>query len=178
MIKNKAYITFICFFICLAPFTVKAQFINIEIDIKAELTASVTQDLDFGTITKNSGLHTINLDDVAAGVFAIRAFMAQSIYVVIRAPEHLTYTETGTEYKIPLSLQSAYNNYGSDNPFNTMPLPNNRGFIQQMADNNNTDDRSSLYWDDIYLYIYGSINVGDVPDGIYEADILMEIEYE
>lgn len=176
MIRTKWYITF-CFYLFITGTAAKAQFINLEFDVKAELTAVVNQDLDFGTVVKNSGTHYVDLEDINAGIFAIRAFMAHNIFVVIDTPTHLSYTEGDQEYKIPLNLYSAYNNTGIDNPLVAVPLQNNMGFIPQLA-SGRTADNQLKHWDDIYLYIYGSIDVGDIPDGTYQADITLEVEYE
>lgn len=153
-----------------------AQFINIELSVEPEISASVEQNLDFGTQVINSGRNEISLGDLSMGIFSIKAYYSQNVYLTLDYPRALTHLNPAIENEIPLELSISYNNSGNNDFSEATPLVNNNGLI---AIHDNTEGLSSNeVWQELYLYVYGAITVGTIPNGIYSGDILLTVEYD
>lgn len=159
-----------------AASTVSAQFINLRLTVEPELRATVIQPLDFGTQVTNSGRTTILLGDTNMGIFSVRAFHTQNIYIELQYPDALENNEPGITADIPLNLSMAYNNSGSDNPQNSTPLPLNEGLVS--ITQNTTPELEAEVWKQMYIYVYGSIVIGNIPNGIYTGDIILSLDYD
>ncbi len=146
-----------------------SQFVNIELTIEPELTASVEQNLDFGTIITGTGINQIGLGDFNMGIFSIRAINTQSVYVSMTHPKSLLNSSIQSSDEIPIELDFAYNTIDND-PDKSSLLNNDMGYIDTFATSNET-------WHTIYLYVFGYINVGQVSNGMYEGDIFLNVEY-
>ena len=156
--------------------TVCAQFINLQIKIEPELSATVEQDLDFGTLISNSGRSEIQLGDVNMGIFSIRAYHTQNVYINLLYPDALLNENPAFEDDIPLELTLAYNNSGVDNALNSTPLDANNGFVS-IHENTDLDDSNDI-WKQMYIYVYGAIDVGNIPNGTYTGDIVLTVDYD
>lgn len=155
---------------------ISAQFITININIKPELSVTVEQNLDFGTLVTNSGLHTIPLGAVNSGVFSIRAYHTQNIHISIDTPDFLAKKNSTSVDRIPITLNTAFNNSGVDNQKLASVLESNTGYLpinNSLSNNTNSDT-----WRDFYLYIYGSIEIGNIANGIYYGQVMLSIEYD
>lgn len=139
--------------------------------------------LDFGFVLSNQGLVQINLGDPEMVVFSIEGNAQLDVFVSITAPPDLV-LDAGN--KIPYTLQAAYANRGDNDiseavimsgnsvrfplkkreqgPARPPPTPRHEGY---------TPPRATAY-----LYIYGSINVGDVAAGTYTGTIDIIVDYE
>ena len=43
----------------------------------------------------------------------------------------------------------------------------------------NTQNTNQIrYWQELYLYVYGYIDVGQVSDGFYEGDVVLSVTYD
>lgn len=153
-----------------------AQFINLQLKVEPELSATVEQSLDFGTQIVNTGRTNISLGDVNMGVFSIRAFHTQNIYMSLSYPEYLINSNSQSADQIPLELSINYNNSGKNIPDKSIPLPDNNGFISVHERNSNTN-RSDI-WQELYIYVHGSIEVGNIANGLYTGDIILSIDYD
>lgn len=154
-----------------------AQFLNLDLVIEPELSTSVIQDLDFGTIISNTGEVSIELGDSDMGVFSIRSFRAQWVHLSIDVPESLSSLTNDSNDIIPISINSSYNNSGNNEVENSSYMNGNSVYIP-VHNGNQVLNRNANYWTQLYVYIYGSIIVGDIPNGIYEGSIVLNIEYE
>lgn len=155
-----------------------AQFINIQIKIEPELSAVLEQELAFGDVVANSGVQNIELGDFNMGIFRIRAFYSQSIFVNLNVPNALESNNNFGDDQIPITLFSAFNNSGENNATNAIELNNNAGYIP-MTDNIFTQNTNQIrYWQELYLYVYGYIDVGQVSDGFYEGDVVLSVTYD
>lgn len=172
MIKRLPYILF--FLIVSLPS--QAQFINLQLTIDAELTATVEQPLDFGTQLTNAGRIDIGLGDVNMGIFSIRAFRTQNIFIELDYPTALRNPNPEVSEDIPLDLSLAYNNSGTNSIENATQLPAENGFIS-ITENTQTAYDSEI-WKELFLYVYGSIDVGNVPNGIYSGDIVLTVDFD
>jgi hypothetical protein len=173
MIKVLPLILFLIF-----PFTfsAQAQFINLQLKIEPELSATVEQDLDFGTQVTNSGRTEVQLGDVNMGIFSIRAFHTQNLYMSLQYPESLENNAPGVEAEIPLELSMSYNNSGTNTPANSSALSDNNGYIS-IHDNIGPVNQNDI-WKQMYIYVYGAIVVGNIPNGTYTADIVLSVDYD
>jgi hypothetical protein len=167
-------------FLITAAFTIslptQAQFINLQLRIEPELSATVEQQLDFGTQITNSGRTEIQLGDVNMGVFSIKAYYTQNVYLSMQYPDALVNNAAEVETKIPLQLQISYNNSGKNNIKNAIPLPVTGGLVS-IHENTALQNKSEV-WQEMFVYVYGAIEVGNIPNGVYTGDIVLSLDYD
>jgi hypothetical protein len=168
----QTYLFLICF-ISLNSTNSFAQFINIQLTIEAELSTEMEQALSFGTQVTGSGLKVIALGDPGMGIFSIKALRTQEIKISLIYPDNLESDKTDS--KIPLDLNISYNNSGKDNPQNSIPILGNSGYTSIY--NNNLPFDSNEVWQELFVYVYGSIDIGEIPNAEYEADVILNIDY-
>ncbi|MEX0845417.1 MAG: hypothetical protein WD022_09040 [Balneolaceae bacterium] len=154
----------------------QAQFINLQLRIEPELSATVEQDLDFGTQVTNSGRTEIQLGDINMGVFKIRAFHTQNVYLNLNYPNVLENNEPGIEAEIPMGLSMSYNNSGVNLPANSSLLPADGGLVS-IHERTELENRNDV-WKEMYIYVYGYIEIGNIPNGIYTGDIVLSVDYD
>lgn len=177
MISKSLHIAGVLVFCILALATpVQAQFINLQLRVEPELSATVEQNLDFGTQVTNSGITEIRLGDVNMGVFSIRAFHTQNVYLSLKYPDALVNNQAGTTHEIPLQLSMAYNNTGENKVDNAALLPVNGGLLS-IHESTALQSKKDI-WQKMYIYVFGSIDVGNIPNGIYSADIILSVDYD
>ena len=171
-----SYIAFL--FLIFISQSLNAQFINIQIKIEPELSAVVEQELAFGNVVSNSGVQNISLGDFNMGIFKIRALYTQSIYVDLDVPTALESLGSFGTDQIPITLYSAYNNSGDNNSNNAVELTNNAGYIPMSSNMFDVNPTQLKYWQELYIYIYGFIEVGQISNGLYEGDVLLTVNYD
>ncbi len=154
-----------------------SQFINLQIRVEPELSATVEQDLNFGQLVINSGITEIRLGDVNMGIFNIRAYYTQNIYVSLDFPTALIHDNPAIKDVIPMDLDVAYNNTGSRSVFNSTELEGNEGFLP-VTENVLVTQRNQEIWQELLLFVYGSIDVGNVNEGLYSGEILLFVDYD
>ncbi len=168
----------ISFFFILFLFHAKvltAQFINLQIQVESEISTTVEQDLDFGSLVSNVGEQTIELGDVRMGIFSIRAYHTQTIFVQLNTPEFLSHPNPAVSENIPLYLNVAYNNSGVNDSNRSIPLQGNSGYIEMSP---STTTRTNDIWKIFYLYIYGYIDIGNIPNGEYSGSVQLVVAYD
>jgi len=174
MNKSITYLLISALMLLLASLEeVSGQYINVQIDIHAEADADVRQSLDFGTLIANSGVYRIELGHPDMGVFSIRILQAQSMLFNLEVPDYLEHNDPGTEAHIPISLEAAYTNFGEDDYSRAVFMRSPWEEIV-MA----TPDDPNHGWATAYIYLYGQIEVGEIPEGTYRGEIILNIEYE
>lgn len=171
-----------------------------EIDFGTFTTASVTlaqlnpaEDLDFGLLVSNNGVASIGISNSV--VFTLTGVRFLDVILDVSADDNLTLDGLpcgAANCMIPFTLEAAYANLGSDNigqarvisvasnfgsaqfpilrrndgPPGPPPTPNFVGFDP------------SAFNSTAYIYIYGSINVGNVDAGNYEGQITISVNYD
>lgn len=177
MIKSSIiiFISFIWVTVDLIP--ANSQFINLRLKIEPELNVTVEQSLDFGNVVSNSGYREVRIGDVRMGVFSIRAYYTQNIQINMLVPEELININPAVTERIPLQLEASYNNSGVNNINNAVHLSNNRGLIS-IYDGDENLSNSGDVWQEMFLYVYGGIDVGNIPNGIYTAEVVVSVTYE
>jgi hypothetical protein len=176
MTKPLSYILLIILFNLGITAAVSAQFINLRLTVEPELRATVIQPLDFGTQITNSGRTSIELGDANMGIFSVRAYHTQNIFIDLQYPDALENNEPGVTADIPLELGMSFNNSGTDNAQNSTPLPLNEGLVS--ITQNTTPETDADVWKQMYIYVYGSIVIGNIPNGIYTGDIILNLDYD
>lgn len=167
------YFCTLCFSLLLCT-TSTAQYINIQIELEPELEAAVLSELNFGNIIVNSGAKKINLGDPSMGIFSINAINSQILRFELRSTNTLKHLNPEIKAFIPIDLQAAYNNSGVNKPEEATPFNGENMYLQ--VNENARKDR--FEWQTVYIYIYGFIDVGNVPNGIYEGELSLVIDYE
>ncbi len=152
------------------PQITNAQFIDLRLNIDSEITARTEQPLNFGTLNTNSGRHMIELGSINMGVFSITGLENQMLLLNLDKPIELRHDNTAITSTIPLQLYSRYGN-SSQNYQDSYPLPEATSSIKVEP---NPDPGP---WNTIYIFMYGSVDVADVPDGIYSNQIILSVEY-
>lgn len=156
----------------------QAQFVNFELEIEPELSASVKSNLQFGQVLVNSGTQQVNLGDVNMGVFTISSLKSQLVTINLDFPRELTLAGGASGNNvIPIFLEASYNNRGSDNYQTSIPVEGSSARFKILEDAI-ANDANTQFWETAYIYIFGSITVGDIADGNYSGSILLTVFYE
>jgi hypothetical protein len=173
MANSNCFILFLilAFFLVLPA---NGQFLNFQIDIEAELSTTVERPLDFGTLIINSGPNTIELGDPRMGIFRIDALRTQKILMSLEVPEYLRQEFGPESARIPVELFAAFSNFGEENWRTAQPF---RTPLQEIIIESPQDNPEAI-WSSAYIYIYGMIDIGTIPEGVYTGDIVLSIIYE
>lgn len=147
-----------------------AQFIDLQLDIDPEITAQTEQPLNFGTVMTNSGRQMIELGSVNMGIFSITALENQLLLLTLDKPTELQHSDSDVDEVIPLELFSRYG-FSAENHEDSYPLPDAASTIKVEP------NPEPGPWNSIYLFIYGAVDIGDVPDGTYDNEIVLSVEY-
>lgn len=153
-----------------------AQYIHLQMDVEPELSARVVQNLSFGNVIAGSGINRIERGSRNMGIFEIRGLSSQEVLVSLNPPPGLFHTDSDTNTQLPISLEAAYLNTGSENIESAQPFRegNEARFILQ--EGNGSTGMSS--WQSAFIYIYGNINVGELPEGVYQGTLVLTVEYQ
>lgn len=167
-------ITLICLLALSGMFAerTEAQFLNIQIDVEPRADAQVERSLDFGTIVANSGLVNFELGDPGMGIFAIRALRTQRMLFSFEVPDYLHHD--GSDNRIPAGFQLAITDTGVNDYRQAAPIIGTDHEIIISSPPGQPDREWSFAW----IYVYGWIDVGNVPPGIYTADLVLHVEYD
>lgn len=149
-------------------------------------------ELDFGTIITGSGENSVNLGDPEMLTIQVTAVRYLDIFVTITPPVGDVIVFNGDpahqgnpSRSIPVTLFAAYANRGIDDPSTARimsglfglfpvfqrqagppgppPVPPHAGYVPDL--------------ETAYIYLYGSLNVGDIDAGPYSGEVVISIEY-
>jgi hypothetical protein len=162
------------FLLLLITGSVGAQSFTIELDVEPRVETSVNQSLDFGQIIAGTGFQQIPLGSPSMGVFQIRTLNAQNLIISLDPASELVHEELGRMASIPLNLQVSYTRNGVDDYRQSVPLT---GFEEYITLNPPPDNPQSA-WTSVFLYVYGSIDLGMVPSGVYTGEVVLSVIYE
>ena len=156
----------------------KAQFVNISLRVEPELSAEVVSNLSFGQIVSNTGVKNIQRGDPGMGVLSIKGFNNQRVYISVFEPSALTHQNPAIKDEIQLDLKVSVNNTGNDDITNSFEIQGTNNLINIHEPENASVSGISKVWETLYLYVYGTLNIGNIPNGVYEGEIFFVIEYE
>lgn len=147
-----------------------SQYVNLRMEVEPELSASVMQELNFGEVVVNSGTRYIEAGSPGMGIFQIRGLSNQRVLITLDPPSSLTNSNPNIDQDIPLSLQYSYSNSGLNNTQQALPFSGNSAWFR-MGD-------GSTQWHSAFVYVFGSVDIGDVPEGAYSGTIMLTVEYQ
>ncbi|SMO82090.1 hypothetical protein [Gracilimonas mengyeensis] len=194
-----SYCLLLFFYFVFAAVQSHAQEIDFG-DYSYKYAVSITElnpaeDLNFGTLVQNEG--TVNVELSSAKVLEIEGVKYLDVLVDITADEYLVIdsnpTCSSSNCRIPFDLESAYANRGQNNighavimsdagvnmttalfpilargnrPPGPPPTPDYEGY------------NPAAFNESAYLYLYGSVTVGNVDAGTYSANITITVSYD
>ncbi len=165
--------------ILLSSSTITAQFVNVELKIEPDLSTTVVSNLDFGELDINSGEKFIELGDAAMAVFSIKGFKNQRVYLGIQFPEVLTQFNPAIGDTIPISLSMAANNSGTNDYRNSFLLTEKNAIVDIYQYESIESYRTNFdIWETLYVYVFGSISIGNIANGTYQGYVSLSIEYD
>lgn len=150
------------------------QFINVQINIEPQVNTTVEQSLDFGQAIVGSGLIEIPIGSPNMGIFQIRALRAQQLMLSVEMDDDLVHENPTIDARIPLNLRASFANEGVNDFRQSIPLSD---VLQTIIVNPPPQNPESV-WSSIFIYIYGNLNISDVPIGTYRGQVLLTIVYE
>lgn len=171
------FLAFYTIIIGVSHTTVYAQFVNVDLEIDPEIKAVVINPIEFPEVVINSGRVSIGLGEPTMGVFGITAFSTQTISIQITYPDYLSSNSGSENDRIPIEINSYYNNRGNNDYRSALPLENNTGVIS-ILDSEEYLKNPNSYWETLYIYLVGAINVGNISEGNYFGDIQLVVEYQ
>ena len=172
-VRRSGFILFVLFTF-LNIYDGYGQFINVEINIEPEVNTTVEQSLNFGQAVIGSGLVEIPLGSPNMGVFQIRALRAQQLLLSIEMDDDLVHENPNIDTKIPFNLRANYANSGVNDYRQSIPF----GEALQAIIVNPPQQSPDAVWSSIFVYVYGNLNIGNVPIGTYRGEVLLTIVYE
>ncbi len=134
------------------------------------LSAYVNRPLDFGTVVAGSGAHNVALTDFNTGKVTISGFRFFPVYVTLTPPPSLVSTN-GLD-SLSYSPAAAYNSM-ADNPSGATVWSTPSGTENGIYLSANP----SGWYGYAYVYLYGSINVTNVPPGAYSGTYTVSVSY-
>lgn len=154
----------------LIPSSIYGQFIDIRLDIETESSVSTEQSVDFASFPVNSGKKHIALGDRTMGVLSISALENQQLLLSYNQPEGLKHKNPAIQSIIPFDLKINYG-FSRDNYDNTKKISTSSSGIF-IKENSGVGP-----WNNLYIFIYGSIDIGKIPGGLYSSNVILNIEY-
>jgi len=161
-------------FLIFLPLSIKAQTIDIQIDVNPEVDTRVIQPLDFGQLMAGTGVHQIQLGSPDMGIFHVRALRTQRFFLNLTADEALVHQNPEVEDSIPIELFASYTNFGIDDYRQSIPM----GSLFEEVVVEETPGNPESAWSGLYIYIYGNIELGNVQPGLYTGEIVLTVIYE
>lgn len=154
----------------LSPFCTTAQFIDLELEVEPKLDARTEQPLDFGVLQAETGRSAISLGDPGMGIFSITAMENHLLLVSLELPDRLRHDNPAVGDIIPLQLYGRYG-FSADNPTGSRLLSDGQTVISV------EESPEAGPWGKLYLFIFGSVDIGSVSDGVYTGQVVLHVEY-
>ncbi|NQV49652.1 MAG: hypothetical protein HQ507_04110 [Candidatus Marinimicrobia bacterium] len=164
---------------------IQAQVIQFSVHVASSLNASKDQDMDLGTAISGSGLSQVNLGDPGMGIFSITGNEELDVIVTLTAPANLTHTGASADV-IPFTLEFAYANRGVNDVNQAVAGTGGTARFQMRQRDSGPAGApptppSAHYTaanETAYIYIYGSMTVGNIDPGTYSGDVDLTITYD
>lgn len=160
------------------PNTSEGQFMRLTFEIESELEAKEVQPFKFGEVVPNAGRISIPKGDPNMGTYAITGLQNQTIELTMDIPDYLELQIDTTIYRAPLELEIAYANRNENNIDHAVPVSGSHIRFPLRMDAPPLSPDQPAPSATAFLYIYGDIEIGDVPAGVYEAELFLSIEYD
>ncbi|MGB9774676.1 MAG: hypothetical protein ACPL4I_11735 [Bacteroidota bacterium] len=151
-----------------AQFSVSATAPVTEDLINGLLNVFWVSDLDFGTVVQGVGPVTVQRTSPQAGKFRIIGLWFLQVQCTLTPPSNLS----NGSATIPYTPKAAYNNI-QDNPATAFEWQSPSGPQEPFYLRGNIDGS----WGEAYVWVYGTINVGNVPPGDYVGQYTLTVTY-
>jgi len=148
-------------------------------------------DLDFGTVVQGVGAVTVERTSPQAGKFRIIGWWLFPVQCTLTPPQNLS----NGSATIPYTPKAAYNNH-SDDPATATELQSASGPQQSFYLESAIVRRSFAttppsglqqpfylranidgWWGEAYVWVYGTIDVGNLPPGDYVGQYTLTVNY-
>ncbi len=150
--------------------------------------------IDFGMVLLNEGLVNKNIAD--ALIIEIEGIRYLDVIVELQADDYIVLdgdiaNRTVSNKRIPFTLKAAYANRGADNTNHAILFPAGNTTDSRFQIRHRTTVppgppptpthegyNPNLHKDTAYLYLYGSLNVGNIHAGAYSGEINVTVYYD
>lgn len=141
---------------------------TITIDVVNGLSLFVDHQIDFGEVVQNSGVDSLMINSPNIGHLTITGQKYKTVYVTLTPPTSLV----NGPNSIPYTPAAKYNNI-ADNTSGAIliPIPPGTANFTLNASSVNGKLRNA------YIYLFGSINVANVPPGTYNGTFMVSVNY-
>lgn len=134
----------------------------------------VEQSLHFGQVVSGAGQVRIQLGDPNMGVFRVSAIRAQRLLISLEHSAELRSRTSGNPATIPFDIEASYTNFGVNDYRESVPLSSN---IQEMIIEA-PPSAPNATWSSAFVYVYGTLDIGNIPNDVYVGEIQLTIVYE
>ena len=145
-----------------------AQTRSVSIGVAVGLSVYADKGLNFGNAVAGTSIDSVTITDAAAGKVTISGQFNKTVYVTLTLPVSLI---NGSN-SIPYTPGAGHNNT-ADAPASatiwTTPSGTQTGIRLRANRSGQTAGA--------FVYIFGSVNVGTVPPGIYTGTYLVSVSY-
>lgn len=170
----KTLLLHIIFFMFAFSGTASAQFLNIQLDVEPEVDTMIEQSLNFGQVVSNTGEVNIGLGDTNMGIFRVSALRSQKLLITVEHSNELRSVSNSNNATIPFDIEAAYTNFGVNDYRQSTPFTS---VIEEVLIEGPPINPTAT-WSSAYVYIYGSIDIGNIPSDIYTGEVQITIVYE
>lgn len=176
-INNRALLAVLCLaaIIILFQNNARAQIMRLQFVVEEEFSIRNVRYVNPGLLQHGLGWVAFQNHDLSAGHFSISASENVNILVTYEAPEELTKDADNT---LPVKIEAAYLNDGTNNARNAITFNDNNAFFQINNSGLMVDKMDArIHKLECWVYFYGSIYLGDVEPGVYYGFLKVRVEY-
>lgn len=163
----------------------RAQTIPFGIHATVDLNVAAEADLDFGWLVREQGLTTVSLGDAGMGIISITGQADLDVLVTLDVPAALVNAQNPAQ-TIPFTFSAAYANRGRDHTADAVPFNGTTARFQIRRRDGGPPgppphpphEGYEAPPETAYLYLYGTLNVGEVTAGEYTGMITVHVEYQ
>lgn len=158
------------------PKVADGQFIHFQLSVESEMSTDVVQNLDFGKFISDSGVQRIEKGSSNMGIFEIRGLQNQNVVVTMDPPATLEHSNSDISQRITASLEASYTTGSVQDIEQSHPFSGNNARFT--IGDEPTSSATNQSWHSAFVYIYGDLVIGEVPDGVYEGTLVLTVEYQ
>lgn len=108
------------------------------------------------------------------GIFQVRALRTQRILISLESDQVLRHQDPNVEASIPIELSASFTNNGVEDYRTSEPFSS---FTETIVLEGPPQNPTAT-WSSIFVYVYGGINIGNIPTGTYTGDVVLTVIYE
>lgn len=170
MINRLLTLFLLAGFLYFLPAPVLAQYVDLHLEVETESTIKIERSINFGSFRSNGGTKSIMMGDVNMGVLSINAIETQELLISYKTWNHLKHSNPSIPDRVPLHLEVQYG-FSRNNFRDTQALSKT---FQSVLIKENPDIGP---WNNLYLFFYGAVEIGDIAPGSYSTEVVLNIQY-